>query len=124
MPRTLITAFIVGMVGIPIGDAQTNDARMIASKRDLPGLLGEAHYIRTLCNGKADQYWREFMRDFLDLEGDSPSRRSIYVRAVNHGYKFQSTRNSTCNSATPKEEILLATKGRQLAERIAIEYLK
>ena len=109
----------------PTAMAQTaNGGQLLKEKRDLAGLLGEAHYIRTLCNGANDQYWRNFMRDFLDLEGESPSRRSLFVTAFNRGYRYQSHRSTTCSQATASDEARLARKGKTLAEEIALSYLQ
>ena len=72
--------------------AHAEDNKFLAEKRDLAGILGEIHYIRTTCNGNGDQYWRNFMRDFLALEASSDSRRASYVTAFNRGYRKQDKR--------------------------------
>lgn len=123
MLRQTAATLLICLAGALPAAAQTSDARMLASKRDLAGVLGEAHFIRTLCNGKSDQYWRNYMADFLKLEGDPASHRSLYIQAFNRGYKFRSTRLSVCTVDLSREEAVLATKGRKLAENIAISYL-
>lgn len=122
---TLVLALLAPAILAPVSAAQSaSDTQLLREKRDLAGLLGQAHYIRTLCNGANDQYWRNFMRDFLDLEGTVPSRRSIFVTAFNRGYSYQSHHAAICNHATASDEVRLAQKGKVLAEEIALSYLQ
>ncbi|MBB35192.1 MAG: TIGR02301 family protein [Hirschia sp.] len=107
----------------PVSHAQ-EDSRYLTQKRDLAGLLGQVHFIRTVCNGEGDQYWRNFMRDFLELEAVNESRRSLFVKAFNHGYRYQSRQlTQGCSASAVQIEIALAQEGRRLAERIATGYL-
>ena len=118
----ILIVFVLSLMPLP-AQAQRGE-QMLQEKRDLASVLGEAHYIRTLCNGQKDQYWRNFMSQMLDLEGGVEYRRSLLVRAFNLGYRTQSRRSSgVCNSQSPVEESKLATRGRKLAERIALGYL-
>ena len=105
--------------------AQSDDNLHLTEKRDLANVLGRVHYVRTLCNGKSDQYWRNFMRDFLDLEATDSTRRSLFVKAFNYGYRFQSDQMERgCTTDTQIVEARLAKEGRVLAETIARGYLR
>lgn len=126
--KTFGTIFFLSVstlaMGLPSKAAQPYSANQyLTFKRDLAGVLGEAHYIRTLCNGPKDQYWRNFMADFLIHEATSKSRKSLYTKAFNRGYKFQSNKITRCDSNAAILEVSLATKGRKMAESIATQYM-
>lgn len=126
--RSLTSAALLAglsFAGADAAAAQGADNLHLAEKRDLAGLLGQAHYVRTLCNGKRDQYWRNFMRDFLELEAVNESRRSLFVKAFNYGYRYQSDHSSrSCSADTPALEAEIARQGRRLSETIAMGYLR
>ncbi|MEL7232787.1 MAG: TIGR02301 family protein, partial [Pseudomonadota bacterium] len=58
--------------------------------RDVIGLsevLGKAHAVRVMCNGRNDQYWRSYMMRLLDLEAAyGGGLRSSMANAFNAGY--------------------------------------
>ncbi len=92
-------------------------------RRDLAGILGEVHYIRTLCNGNKDQYWRNYMRDFLKHEASSKQRKSLFTKAFNQGYKHRRNHLSRCDLNAAQLEVSLASRGREIAEAIAAQYM-
>ena len=92
-------------------------------KRDLAGILGEVHYIRTLCNGSKDQYWRNYMRDFLKHEASSKQKKSLFTKAFNRGYKHRRRLLDRCDTNAAQLESSLATRGREIAENIAVQYM-
>ena len=60
----------------------------------------------------------------LDLEAVTESRRSLLIKAFNHGYRYQGERMApVCNAQAPVIEKQLASQGRRLAETIAVGYL-
>ena len=92
---------------------------------DLAETLGEAHAIRSLCNGDDDQTWRNYMFSMLNMEGPTGSpRRSAMTSAFNRGFRTQSTRNSACTPALTNLEAQIAARGRALAESVAASYLQ
>ncbi len=121
--RILISLVLTVATSALALSAQAQSDRLVSQKRDLAGILGEVHYIRTICNGKSDQYWREYMRDFLELEGDIAENRSLYIKAFNRGYTYQSNQIRYCDRSAAQLEVNLANKGRKLAEAIAQNYL-
>lgn len=92
--------------------------------QDLASTLGEAHAIRTLCNGDSDQTWRTYMMNLLDLEAPSNPRRSTLTSAFNKGYRTQSSKRSSCTPDLVQEEARIAARGRQLAESVVQTYLQ
>jgi uncharacterized protein (TIGR02301 family) len=109
---------------LPAHENAQAQSSYLTQKRDLAGVLGEVHFIRTLCNGANDQFWRNYMRDFLSHEASSEQLRSMFIKAFNRGYKYQSQQLFSCNTKTAKLEQQLATKGRELAESIALSYVQ
>ncbi len=123
--RNASIAFLaaIGCISAPLHAQTYAPDDMLTMKRDLAGVLGEAHYIRTLCNGANDQYWRNYMRDFLKHEGMSKDRKSLFTTAFNRGYKFQSERLFRCDAAVANLQTTLAAKGRKMADTIATQYM-
>jgi uncharacterized protein (TIGR02301 family) len=92
---------------------------------DLAETLGEAHAIRSVCNGDQDQTWRNYMFSMLNMEGPTGSpRRSAMTSAFNRGFRTQSTRNRSCTPDLPGVEAQIAARGRALAESVAASYLQ
>ncbi len=118
----LILVFVLSPLTLQAQSRSQDD--YLTMKRDLAGILGEVHYIRTLCNGSKDQYWRNYMSDLLKHEASTKSRKSIFTKAFNRGYKFQRSRINYCNSDAARLENNLATKGRKIAESIATQYMQ
>lgn len=92
---------------------------------DLAETLGEAHAIRSICNGDQDQTWRNYMFSMLNMEGPTGSpRRSAMTSAFNRGFRNQSSRNGSCTPDMPGLEAQIAARGRALAESVAATYLQ
>jgi uncharacterized protein (TIGR02301 family) len=92
---------------------------------DLSETLGEAHAIRSLCNGDQDQTWRDYMFRMLNMEGPTGSpRRSAMTSAFNRGFRTQSSRNRSCTPELAGLEAQIAARGRVLAESVAASYLQ
>lgn len=86
----------------------------------LADVLGRVHAVRVLCNGQGDQYWREYMRNLLDLEAPAAGyRRSRMVDSFNAGYSSEQSRFATCTPEAAQSESDLSTRGRQLSESLA-----
>ena len=91
---------------------------------DLAETLGQAHAIRSLCNGDEDQTWRNYMFTMLNMEGPSGSpRRSAMTSAFNRGFRTQQNDTKSCTPDTSKLEAQIAARGRSLAETAANSYL-
>ena len=66
------------------------------------------------------QYWREYMRNLLDLEAPAAGyRRSRMVDSFNAGYSSEQSRFATCTPEAAQSESDLSTRGRQLSESLA-----
>jgi uncharacterized protein (TIGR02301 family) len=91
---------------------------------DLSETLGQAHAIRSLCNGDADQTWRSYMMNMLAIEAPAGPSRAQLTSAFNRGYRGQSSRTPSCSGDMTRIEAQIAARGRQLAETAAGSYLK
>lgn len=91
---------------------------------EMADILGQAHAIRTACNGEGDQTWRAYMMEMMSIEAPSGSRRSELTRAFNQGYRSQSRRARSCTADLAATEAQLAERGRMLADTITRIYLE
>jgi uncharacterized protein (TIGR02301 family) len=91
---------------------------------ELSSTLGEAHAIRTLCNGDGDQTWRVYMQNLMELEAPSGPRKSQLTSAFNRGYRAQSSRRGTCTAEMRQVEAEIAQRGLALSEAAASSYLQ
>ena len=91
---------------------------------ELADILGQAHAIRTVCNGEGDQTWRAYMMEMMSIEAPGGRRRSELTRAFNQGYRTQSRRTRSCTSDLAQIEAQLAARGRMLSDTITRIYLE
>lgn len=85
----------------------------------LAEVLGKAHAVRVVCNGRNDQYWRSYMLRLLELEAPYQGglRRSM-VNGFNAGFSWGSSLHSTCDGAAANAEKAYAAEGRDLSARL------
>lgn len=79
---------------------------------ELSEVLGGAHYLRILCQGRGDQRWRDYMRGVIDRE---PSYRDGLVEGFNRGYRDQEVRFSVCDRDASQMEAELRARGLRVA---------
>lgn len=85
--------------------------------------LGQLHYLRALCFGEDDQYWRDFAGRMLTLESANDEKRRQYLtRAFNAGYFIEQQRFKTCSSNVAVDAAALAENGRRLASMLGDPY--
>ncbi len=124
--RTLVS--LISLVGLAAGGAmaqETASGPQFSSIVDLAETLGEAHAIRSICNGDSDQTWRNYMQNLLDTEAaGGGQRRSMLTSAFNRGYRTQSGQHKACTPDLRQVEAGIAAHGRVLAESIARSYLQ
>ena len=90
---------------------------------DLAATLGAAHAIRVRCNGREDQYWRQYMSDMLSYE--APNRgnlRSSLVERFNDAYQETSRDYLKCDNRAVEAEARFAREGQEISERMAMHY--
>lgn len=85
--------------------------------------IGQLHYLRALCFGEQDQYWRDFAGRMLQLEaGNDEQRRQYLTRAFNAGYFLEQERFKTCSADVSVDAAALAENGRRLATMLGDPY--
>jgi uncharacterized protein (TIGR02301 family) len=123
--RMLVPILALGALPWPAGAQQPVREAPIEIVIDLAETLGEAHAIRSVCNGDGDQTWRNYMFSMLSMEGPTGSpRRAALTSAFNRGFRSQQGRSDSCTPALKQMEAQIAARGRLLAESIAGSYLR
>lgn len=132
----VIGSLFASAIGVPVSAQQspkivrpTHIERVSPPPRmdllvQLSEILGEAHSIRSRCNGDGDQTWRNYMQEMMAIEVELGARRSMLTGAFNRGYRAQARENSACTADVAKTEAALAAMGREIAEEIARSYLE
>lgn len=82
-------------------------------------VLGEAHYLRTLCGGADDQRWRDSMVGLISRE---PRQRQALQDAFNTGYRTQASRHPTCTRAAIAAEQTVRQEGSRLADELSARH--
>lgn len=128
MKKTLFHAALLSVViGAPASSAQEGiplrGPDYFRDAADLAGTLGAAHAIRVRCNGRDDQYWRNYMRGLLDYEAPNRGnlRRSLVAR-FNGAYSDTSARYLVCDQRAIDAEARFAADGQIVSDRLATHY--
>jgi len=86
----------------------------------LSEVLGKAHAIRIVCNGRNDQYWRSYMQRLLELEaGYGGGLRTSMANGFNAGYSTTESQYPICTQEAVAAEKSFAASGQVLASRLA-----
>lgn len=86
---------------------------------ELAEVLGGAHYLRILCQGRGDQRWRDYMRGVIDRE---PSYRDTLVEGFNRGYRQEEARFSQCDQPASQMEAELRARGLRVANGLSARH--
>ena len=86
---------------------------------ELSQILGGAHYLRTLCDGRGDQRWRDYMRGVIQRE---PQYNSDLVEGFNRGYRDEETRFPTCDATTRQMEAELRARGLRVSQGLSARH--
>ena len=84
----------------------------------LAEILGAVHYLRELCGSNDGQVWRDRMREILDGEGSTASRKARLTRSFNNGYRGYSRTYQTCSPTAQTAISRFLTEGAQIADGI------
>ena len=80
---------------------------------ELSEVLGGAHYLRIICDGRDDQRWRTYMRGVIERE---PQYNGLLVEGFNRGYRQEEARFPTCDQTTLQMEAELRARGLRIAQ--------
>lgn len=82
---------------------------------ELSEVLGGAHYLRIVCDGRGDQQWRTYMRGVIDRE---PQYNGLLVEGFNRGYRQEEARFPVCDQTTRQMEAELRARGLRISQAL------
>jgi uncharacterized protein (TIGR02301 family) len=83
----------------------------------LSTVLGGAHYLRILCQGRADQRWRDYMKNVINRE---PNYRNQLIEGFNRGYRDLEARYPACDATATASEGELRAQGLRIANGLSV----
>lgn len=86
---------------------------------DLANVLGGAHYLRILCQGRTDQRWRDYMRGVIQ---HYPSYGDLLTEQFNAGYRDQEARYPTCDATASQAEAELRARGLRISNGLSARH--
>lgn len=86
-----------------------------AQLTELAEVLGGTHYLRTLCGGRGDQRWRNYMREVIQRE---PNYNELLVGAFNRGYRQEEARFDRCTDQAEQTEAELRARGLRVSQAL------
>jgi uncharacterized protein (TIGR02301 family) len=87
---------------------------------DLAYVLGEAHSLRQLCAGPADQFWRNRMLKLIETEGADHGFEQRLRETFNTGYVARQAQFTQCSRQSRDAETRVAARGQELAKRLIV----
>ncbi len=133
--RTLFCAAIIAAVALPAAaqqqprrqqpqaQAEQSPARGEEWYRgqlvELSEVLGGAHYLRIVCDGRGDQRWRNYMRGVIERE---PQYNGVLVEGFNRGYRQEEARFPTCDATTRQMEAELRARGLRVSQGLSARH--
>lgn len=85
--------------------------------------LGGVHYLRVVCEGRDEQYWRERMIELMELESGGYRLREAMITAFNEGYYDEEQRHPQCGGDLQAAKNRLSAEGQRLAKQLGDPYL-
>jgi uncharacterized protein (TIGR02301 family) len=85
----------------------------------LSEVLGGAHYLRIVCDGRGDQRWRNYMRGVIERE---PQYNGALVEGFNRGYRQEEARFPVCDATTRQMEAELRARGLRIAQGLSARH--
>jgi uncharacterized protein (TIGR02301 family) len=87
---------------------------------DLAYVLGEAHSLRQLCAGPADQFWRNRMLKMIETESADHGFEQRLRETFNTGYVARQAQFTQCSPQSRDAETRVAAHGQDLARRLIV----
>lgn len=85
--------------------------------------LGGVHYLRVVCEGRDEQYWRERMIELMELESGGYRLRESMITAFNEGYYDAERQHPQCAGDIEAAQARLSAEGQRLAKQLGDPYL-
>ena len=90
-----------------------------AQLSELAEVLGGAHYLRILCDGRGDQRWRDYMRGVIERE---PNYNAVLVESFNRGYRNEEARFPQCDTTATQMEAELRARGLRVSQALSARH--
>jgi uncharacterized protein (TIGR02301 family) len=123
--KLLILSAVLTVLAAPVlaQDAPEQPAAPYdADLQRLAEILGALQYLRTICNAKEGQKWRDQMQALIDAEAPDGDRRRKIVANYNRGYNgFQQTYR-TCTPAADLAIRRYLQEGTRISRDITARY--
>lgn len=87
---------------------------------ELAEVLGGSHYLRTLCDGRGNQRWRDYMRGIIERE---PNYNAALVEAFNRGYRNEEVRFHNCDNQAVQAEAELRAQGLRVSQGLRARHV-
>lgn len=129
--RTAAIACVLALTALPAAAQQPRGAQEQAQPPargeewyrtqlvELAEVLGGAHYLRIICDGRDDQRWRNYMRGVIQRE---PTYNGLLVESFNRGYRNEEARFPECDSTTRQMEAELRARGLRVAQGLSARH--
>lgn len=132
--RTLFCAALIAAVALPAAAQQQQQQRRQQPSGqtqargeewyrgqlvELAEVLGGAHYLRIVCDGRGDQRWRNYMRGVIERE---PEYNGLLVEGFNRGYRQEEARFPVCDATTRQMEAELRARGLRVAQGLSARH--
>jgi uncharacterized protein (TIGR02301 family) len=101
------------------GDAAHGEDWYRGQLTQLAEILGGAHYLRILCDGRGDQRWRDYMRGVMNRE---PNYNAVLVEGFNRGYRDEEARFPECDETTRQMEAELRARGLRVSRALSARH--
>ncbi len=82
----------------------------------LSRVLGGVHYLRTLCHGRSEQQWRDYMLGVITRE---PAQRDALVAGFNSGFRANRAIYDDCTREAQQAEAELRAQGLRIADGLS-----
>jgi uncharacterized protein (TIGR02301 family) len=109
--------FILALAALP---AQAQE-RTAAERQSLVGLsyvLGEAHALRSVCEGRSSQRWRERMTRLIELEQPDEGFKRRLLDSFNAGFAYREAAHPACDSDARAAVTETARRGQEIARSV------
>lgn len=99
--------------------AQERPPEMRGALTNLTRVLGEAHALRQICEGRDDQYWRSRMNRLMETELPDAAFEAQLKGGFNAGFAEARRRYPNCDDGARQALALAAVHGRDLSGKLA-----
>lgn len=108
---------LLALLALPAA-AQERTAAERQTLVSLGYVLGEAHALKYLCEGKDSQGWRSRMQRLLELEQPDQKFKRRLEDSFNEGFTYREAQHAECDDAARAAVTETARRGRDIAQSV------